>query len=188
MKKICLLLAGVMSFSVAQAQEDPAESCDGIVELYTEGDVDGALEEARWCVEALEQVKQGEVGDVFAAEVAGWKRQSINQNEAMGIAVTEASYTKGDQTISVNLMGGAGGGGLGILGGIAEMGMMSAGKKIRIDKRSAVANSEGNSNTVMVSLKSGGSLTFESRDVDLDTVVEFAKSFPIGELDDARGA
>ncbi|MBA3562842.1 MAG: hypothetical protein H0W33_02290 [Gammaproteobacteria bacterium] len=187
MKRTCLFLAGFLSLGAANAQEDPKESCDGILELYAEGDVDGALEEARWCVESLEQIKQGEVGDVFAAEVDGWKRESLDQNEAMGIAVTEASYKKGEQAISVSLMGGAGGGGMGFLGGLAEMGMMSAGNKMRIDKRTAVANSEGNTSTVTVSLESGGALTFQSYDADLDTVVEFAKAFPIAELDDARG-
>ncbi|MGH8496329.1 MAG: hypothetical protein ACREVN_09355 [Gammaproteobacteria bacterium] len=187
MKNTCLLVAGVLCFGAAQAQEDPGESCGGIVELYQGGDIDGALEEARWCVEALEQIKQGEVGEVFAGEVAGWKRDSLDQNEAMGIAVTEARYTKGEQAISVSLMGGAGGGGMGFFGGLAEMGMMSAGKKMRIDKHTAVANSEGNTSTVTVTLDSGGALTFESYDVDLDAVVEFAEAFPIAELDEARG-
>lgn len=187
MKNTCLLVAGLLSFGVAHAQEDPEKTCSNIVGLYADGDIDGALEEARWCVEALEQIKQGDVGEVFAAEVMGWKRGSLDQNEAMGIAVTEARYTKGEQTISVSLMGGAGGSGMGgFLGGIAQMGVMSAGTKMRIDKHTAMATSEGNTSTVAVSLDSGGTLNFESYDVDLDTVVEFAKAFPIAELDEAR--
>jgi hypothetical protein len=187
MKITRVLCAGLLCFGVAHAQESPEESCSAISELYEAGDIDGALEEARWCVEALEQIKQGEVGAVFSDEVMGWTRESLEQTDAMGMSVTEARYTQEDKTISVTLMGNTGGGDMGLFGGLAQMGMMSAGNKFRIDRRTAVANSEGGTSTVIVSLDSGGSLTFESYDADIDTVTEFAKAFPIADLDEARG-
>lgn len=187
MNKICLFVTALCCFGAAQAQENPKESCDGIVELYNDGDVDGALEEARWCVEALEQVKQSAEGDLFAEEIAGWKRQSIEQNKAMGVAMTEARYTKGGQTITVSLMGGAGGGDMGFLGGLAQMGMMSAGNKIRVGKHTGVATAEGGTSTVMVSLDSGGTLSFASSDAEMNSVVDFAKAFPVAEIDESRG-
>jgi hypothetical protein len=187
MNKYCLFVAAMCCLGVAQAQEDPKDSCDGIVDLYADGDLDGALEEARWCVEALEQVKQAKEGDLFAADIAGWKRQSIEQNKALGVALTEATYTKGDKTITVSLMGGAGGGDMGFLGGLAQMGMMSGGNKIRVGKHTGVATSEGGTSTVTVSLDTGGTLSFASSNTEMNVVVDFAKAFPVAEIDKSRG-
>ncbi len=167
---------------VAHAQEDPKDSCGGILKFYEQGDIDAALEEARWCVEALEQVQMSKQGDVFPAEVAGWKRQSLDQNKAMGIAMTEANYNNSGKAITVTLMGGADAGG-GFLGALAEMGMMSGGSKMRLGDYTAVAMSDSGGETVSVSLENSGTLSFQSYDAGRDAVMEFAKAFPIAELD-----
>ena len=188
MNKYCLLWIALCCAGAAQAQEDPKDSCDGIVELYNDGDVDAALEEARWCVEALEQVKQAHEGELFAGEIGGWKRQSIEQNKAMGVALTEASYGKDNKTIKVTLMGSASGSDMGFLGGLAQIGMMSAGNKVRVGKYAGVATSEGGTDTVMVKLNSGRSLSFASSDAGMNAVLGFAKTFPVAEVDEGSGS
>jgi hypothetical protein len=173
----------------AFAQEDPQNSCSKILELYDGGDLDGALEEARWCVEALEQVRQRQESAFFRDEIGGWARSSLDQNKAMGVALTEARYQKDGKTITASLMGGAGaGGGLGgmdIFGAIAGAGMMSTGNRMRVQGHSATANTD-NGPQIMVTLDSGGYLQFASTDASLDEVTAFAEAFPITELDDAR--
>lgn len=187
MNKSCLIPVALCCFGAVQAQEDPKESCDGILELYNDGDVDGALEEARWCVEALQQVRQAKEGELFAGDIDGWKRQSIEQNKAMGVAMTEARYTKDGKTITVTLMGDAGGGDMGFLGGLAKMGMMSAGNKVRVGKHTGVAAADGSTNTVTVPLDSGGTLSFVTSDADMNAVLGFSKAFPIDDIEKARG-
>jgi hypothetical protein len=166
----------------AQAQEDPKDSCGGILGLYEQGDIDAALEEAHWCVEALEQVQMSKQGDVFPTEVAGWKRQSLDQNKAMGMAMTEASYNRDKKAITVTLMGSADAGG-GFLGALAQMGMMSGGNKMRLGDYTAVAMSDSGGETISVSLENSGTLSFQSYDAGRDALAEFAKAFPIAELD-----
>jgi hypothetical protein len=84
-------------------------------------------------------------------------------------------------------MGGAGGGDMGFLGGLAQMGMMSGGNKIRVGKHTGVATSEGGTSTVTVSLDTGGTLSFASSNTEMNVVVDFAKAFPVAEIDKSRG-
>jgi hypothetical protein len=182
-KRSYLFAAALCCLAVAQAQEDPKDSCGRILKLYQQGDVDAALEEARWCVEALEQVQMSKQGDAFPAEVAGWKRGSLDQNKAMGMALTEASYNKGEQTITVSLMGGADAGGGGFLGALAQMGMMSGGAKMRLGDYTGVVMFESGGNTISVSLENSGTLSFQSYQASKDALTEFAEAFPIAELD-----
>ena len=56
-----LLLASTLFVSSVHAQSNEIkESCSSVVALFNKGDIDGALEEARWCVTQLEQLKQGQ--------------------------------------------------------------------------------------------------------------------------------
>ncbi|MBA2490658.1 MAG: hypothetical protein H0V34_02760 [Gammaproteobacteria bacterium] len=180
MKRTCLFVAALCCLGAAQAQEDPKDSCGGILELYEQGDVDAALEEAGWCVEALEQAQMSMQGEVFPVEIAGWKRQSLDQNKAMGMAMTEAAYNKDEQSITVSLMGGAGGG---FLGSLAQMGMMAGGTRMRLGDYTGVAMPESGGGTVTVSLENGGTLSFQSSQAGSHSLEEFATAFPIGALD-----
>lgn len=101
------------------------------------------------------------------------------------MSMTESTYTKDEQTITVALVGAASAGGS-FLSSLAEMGMMSAGSKMRLGDYTAVMNSEAGSNTLSVSLESSGTLTFESHDASRDALMEFAEAFPIAELDKVR--
>ncbi|NOY70882.1 MAG: hypothetical protein GXP14_00650, partial [Gammaproteobacteria bacterium] len=116
--------------------------------------------------------------------VEGWKRASLDENKAMGMTITEAVYEKNGSRIEVQLMGGAGGG-MGSLGMLAQLGMMGSGKKLRIQRRTAMDMSQGSRSELIVNLKSGGNIIFKSK-ISIDDVVSFAKAFPIAKIDDAR--
>lgn len=180
---ISLLLLGLST--QAQAQEDPASNCREAAKLLEDDDLDGALEEARWCVEGLEQMKQAAASDIFPDEINGFVGAQLNNQSAMGINMLERQYNKGNQTVRVHLstgnnmlMGG--------LGALANMGMMGVGKKIRVQKRTVRDMSEGNKVHFIAQLKSGGFLNFESTSADNETVLEFVKAFPIAKLDESQ--
>ena len=167
------------------AQDTPSESCQAAAKLAADGDIDGAIEEASWCLEALRQIKQEQSSAVFPDEVNGFTGGQLDSNSAMGMQVISREYTKNGETISVTLTGGTGNS-MGGLAAIAQMGMMGGGKKIRVQRRTVVDNSDGDEVSFMASLDSGAMLTFESYDADNATVLEFVKAFPIAELDEAQ--
>ena len=169
---------------LVSAAEDLAASCSEAASLYSKNDIDGALEEARWCVEALEQIKQKQASDTFPDEVAGYKGGDIRRQKAMGFSVIERDYRKGGEMITVSLNDSKGGG-LGGIATIAKMGMMGAGNKIRIQRREVIDMTEGDRVAFMVVLKSGGMLRIESSNVDHANTLAFVKQFPIAKLDDA---
>ena len=109
----------------------------------------------------------------------------LDSNSAMGTQVISRDYTKGGNTISVTLTGGSGKG-MGGLAALAQMGMMGGGKKIRVQRRTVMDNSDGEEVSFMASLNSGAMLAFESYDTDNASVLEFIKAFPIAELDEAQ--
>ena len=176
-------------FSSAQvyAKDDPSETCSSAAELFSEGDIEGALEEARWCVTLLEQLKKNETSAYFEDEIDGYTGAKLNSQQAMGITVIERSYSKDSQVIDVSLTGGGSSGGLNsAFAAMASMGMQAAqGEKVRIQRRSGLITDEGGSTSLVVTLKSGGMLTFESSDVSSDDLVAFAKEFPVADLDDS---
>lgn len=175
------------SFSSVLADDDPAENCQNAVDLIKEDDLEGALEEARWCVTLLEQKKQGQVSAYFKDEINGYKGGKLDQQEAMGFSMLERNYSKDGNVIKVALSGGTSGAANNAFAAIAQFGMSAgAGKKVRIQKRTGMLDTDGGTTTLGVTLKSGGILTFESSDVSADEVKAFAKAFPVAELDDAR--
>jgi hypothetical protein len=50
-----------------------------------------------------------------------------------------------------------------------------------------VVTADDNDVKVMVTLKKGGTLVFESYDVSADELQAFAEAFPVEALDDSRG-
>lgn len=181
---VFLIAFAIAPYSVAQ--DTPAESCQAAAELAAEGDIDGAIEEASWCLESLQQIKQDKSKAVFPDEINGFVGDPVEANSAMGMQVTSRDYRKDEYTISVTLTGGSGSG-MGGLAALAQMGgMMGGGKKIRVQRRTVIDNSDGDEVTFMANLNSGAMLMFESYDADNATVLEFVKAFPIAELDEAQ--
>jgi len=177
------------TFSLVNAnEENPADTCNSASELFKEGDIDGALEEARWCVTQLEQMKQSQIGKFFKDEINGYKGGKLATQQVMGLSSVERSYTKSGSTIKVSLTGGASAAGNSAFSALAKFGLQmgGSGTKVRIQRRTAVINNKGNSVQLIVTLKSGGVLNFDSKGVDEDELIAFAKKFPVKELDEAR--
>ena len=181
--RIILLSLAMLSSHVMANNEDPAALCNSAAQLFKEGDIDGALEEARWCVNQLEQLKQNQTAKFFKDNIAGYSAGELSQQSAMGMTVTERAYSKGNEEITVSLTGGASSGAMGAFSALAQLGGMAGNNKIRIQRRTALVNQDGDETSIMVTLKSGGMLNFASYNNSKDKVIAFAKAFPIKELD-----
>lgn len=189
--KLKILALGIaLNFATAQtvfAEDTPADTCASAASLFKDGDIEGALEEAQWCVTQLEQLKQGRISSFFKDEINGFKGGKLNQQKAMGISMIERSYSKDGKIIKVSLSGGTSGAASNAFAALASFGMQSSnGKKVRIQRRTAMINDDGGNVQAVVTLKSDGMLTFESNDLNSDDVTAFAKAFPITDLDDSR--
>lgn len=182
------LLLGMVIAPPLYAEENPSDTCISAAKLFKEGDVEGALEEARWCVTQLEQLKQNKTSSFFKDEIAGYTGGKLNAQQTMGMSILERKYSKDGQHVSVTMSGGMAGNAMSsIFGTIASMGMQTnTGKKVRIQRRSAIVSDENGNAQVVVTLKSGGVLTFDSSDISSDNLAAFAEEFPVAELDDSR--
>lgn len=171
---------------MAQSAEEAATACNEAARLIGEDDLVGALDEAKWCVESLQQLRQQATLTVFPDAVDGFEGGEIDNQSAMGMTIIERRYSKDGQDVGVSLTTGMAGGGLAAL---AQLGMgmgAGSGKKIRVQKRTVLDMSEpGGEAQYMVQLKSGGMLNITSSDLDAETLLPFVKAFPIAELDDA---
>lgn len=171
--------------AMAQTAEDAATACTEAARLIGEDDLTGALDEAKWCVESLQQLRQQATLTVFPDSVDGYTGGEVDNQSAMGMTIIERTYAKDNSTISVSLTTGVAGGGLAALAQLG-MGMGGTGKKIRVQKRTVLDMSDANGESqYMVQLKSGGMLTLSSSDLSADELLPFVREFPIAELDEA---
>ncbi len=183
---ICLPLCFTAIANNAYAQDDgPGSACREAAQLFEADDIAGALEEARWCVEALEQLKQQGTADLFPETINGFNGGEVQTQNAMGMSITERVYSKGGNNIDVNYTGG--GAAAGGLAALANMGMTmgGGGKKLRIQRHVVLDTSSQGNAEFIVTMKSGGMLNVSSSNTDYDTVLEFLKAFPIKEIDNA---
>ncbi|MGD8911538.1 MAG: hypothetical protein PVI97_00995 [Candidatus Thiodiazotropha sp.] len=176
-----LSLLSLLAFPLyAEVEGDPAAYCKQAAELYQEDDIAGAVEEAKWCLESLEQIQQSRKSDKFAKDIDGWKRGEVNQHKAMGFSIIETSYSKDGKTIEVSFN--SGGGGMAAM--ISQMGMAGGGKKIRLGRYTGMIVEEGGRNEILVSLKmTQGMLNLASDDASIGELTAFAKAFPVKEID-----
>jgi hypothetical protein len=167
---------------------DLLDNCSRIDELQKNGKYSEARNLARLCLEGLDQKLEGEVGEYFLEDVAGWKRTRLEQNKTMGLSITTARYEKGGVSADVSLTGGAGSGaGLGALGGfggLAAMGMLQSGRQVRVGGLPAAVNPDG---TILVTLEDGSFLSFKSRNYnDADSALEgigpLVNEFPVADI------
>lgn len=189
MKSAFLVATGLaMAVSLpasAQTAEEAATACADAVQMINDEDFDGALEEAKWCVESLQQIKQQAMLAVFPDEVLEFAGGELSNQSAMGMTMLERSYSNAQSEVNVSLTTGMAGGGLAAL---AQLGMgMNAGggKKMRIQKRTVLDLSQPGEGQYMVQLKSGGSLAISSNDLNAEQLLPFVKAFPIANLDEA---
>lgn len=180
------LAIALLAAAPVQAEEDAADTCKNAAKLFKDGDLDGALDDARWCVTELEKLKKGQTTSLFKDEIDGYTGDDISEQQAMGVSIIERRYSKDGTSINVSMSGGALGMANSAFAAIAAMGMQVAeGEKVRIQRRTAMVSNNGSETTIAVTLKSGGILTFNSSDVDKDKMLKFANAFPVAEVDDS---
>ena len=182
MKKSSLVITVplLITFTSVWADGDPAAYCKQAAKLYQENDIAGAVEEAKWCLESLEQIQQSQTGDHFKAEIAGWKRGEISKNKAMGMSIIETEYSKGDKSIQVSYNSGMGG--MGAM--FSQMGMAGGGKKVRLGRYTGLITEEGGNNEILIGLKiTQGMINLSSDSASMDELIGFAKAFPVKDID-----
>lgn len=188
--KIPVLALTVMALGssgslLAQTAEDAASACAEASRLIGEQDFVGALDEAKWCVESLEQIRQQATLTLFPEAIEGYSGGELDNQSAMGMTIIERVYTGAEGEVNVSLTTGIAGGGLAAL---AQLGMGmggGSGKKIRVQKRTVLDMSSAEEAQYMVQLKSGGMLNVTSTDLDPASLLSLLRAFPIAELDDA---
>ena len=163
---LALVLASLVPVAASHAQSagDAIAACTEAVRLIEDDeDIDGALDEAKWCVESLEQVRQQRTLTVFPETIEGFEGGELDNQGAMGMTIMKRAYVRDTDTIEVSLTTGTAGAGLAAL---AQMGMSlggQGGRKLRVQKRTVfdMSESEGEAQ-YLVQLKSGGMLTIGS--------------------------
>lgn len=187
-----LFMAGAMALPVANASDenlaDTIAACEEAARLLQANDVDGALDEAEWCREGIQQVKQSQTMAIFPDSVNGYTGGEVTKESAMGMVMLGRQYTQADKSIDVELMSGSAGGSLGGLSQlISAFGAAGGaeGKKFRVQRRTVIDSSSGGSAEMMVQLKSGGMMNVKSTSASRDEVEAFIREFPVAELDDA---
>ncbi|MBX2883863.1 MAG: hypothetical protein KTR32_28175 [Granulosicoccus sp.] len=184
------LSAGFSNSSVLaqeQALQESAAACTEAARLIEQENIIEALEEAQWCVESLQQIRQKQTLSVFPDTVKEFAGGEIQNQSAMGMTILERTYNKGDQSVNVALTSGVAGGGLAALAQLGlNLGGSAMGEKIRVQRRTVINMSQTNAGSAyMVQLKSGGMLNIKSDSVDESDLLEFVRAFPIADLDEA---
>jgi hypothetical protein len=187
------LLAGLAvpaAYAQLEVGGNAMDNCTKIDALQKAGNLLEAREKANACLQAIEQALQGQVGQYFRTDVAGWKRTSFDQNTALGFANIEANYQKKDTEVSVSLTRGAGGGdavtsGFGaLLGGFSRACILNTGKSVKVGGLPATVQEDG---TVMVALEDGSFLSFMSSSFSdansaLSGMGELINAFPVADI------
>jgi hypothetical protein len=194
-----LILIGLMSMAcpAANAQLELGgsllDNCAKIDALQKAGKFGEARDTANLCLQGIEQALQGEVQKYFKADVAGWKRTSLEQNMVLGFANISATYKKNETQVSVSLTRGASGNdsvgaGLGkLLGGLARAGLAESGRKVRVAGLPATVQQDG---SIVVTLEDGAFLTFMSssfkdQDSALAGMGDLVDAFPVADINKA---
>ena len=186
-----LFVSGIMTHTSALADDDARadtiSACEEAARLLAADDIDGALEEAQWCKEGIEQIKQGQTLAVLPESVNGFQGGEVTSSNALGMVMFGREYEKGGKLINIELTTGSvpGLGSLGQLMNIFGAAGLGEGKKFRIQRRTVIDSSTASGANLTVQLKSGGIMTVESTTVSSAEVVDFLKAFPIAELDDS---
>jgi len=173
-----------MSSSVF-ADAETIEACEAAASLLQEDDIDAALEEASWCLEGIQQLKQQQTLSLLPDEVGEFTGGEAEAQNVMGMKMMKRVYSNGSENIEVSLMGG--GAASSGLAALAQLGINlgDSTKKMRIQRRTVMDNSSGKSVELMVTLKSKGMMTIKSSNATKEVVIEFAKGFPIKEIDES---
>lgn len=152
----------------------PVAACQDAIDNF-EDNPEQALDDARWCVEQLEQLQQDKQAEQFRDEVAGYTRGSVDQQKMMGMTSIIATYTGDGKAIKVTRMGAADG--ANPLSALANLAQYGGGRKIRIDGNTGSLMDQNGKVTLTLTLKEGGTMMFESSNAAASDVQAFATAF-----------
>ena len=197
MKKLFVMLAiSIASSSLLadEAQEQALKKAiaalkEGI-ELLEDNQIDDGAEEIRWGLELIDKAKQSGIDKYLIDEVGEFKGGEIVKNKAMGVSITERVYTNeaGDKiTVTLTRMaadGGAGGGFLAGLGGLANLGMMQ-GERVRYGGVVGSAMKQGREYAITLPFDDASSNLKIAGNVEEEVADTFARGYAIRELNDA---
>ena len=187
---LALLLPGAQGQAQSDDLGDASMACRDAATMAESNDVDGAIEEARWCLEVLEQHRRDASLAVFPDSQGDWIGGDLDNQSALGMTLLSRTYAKGDQSIEVSVTTGPAGGGLAVLAQLgASLGASlgsGEGSKFRVQRRTVVDLS-GDDEMVnyMVELRSGGVMTIQSSNTSTSDVRAFVEAFPVADIDDA---
>ena len=182
------------NFAMAQLEVggDLLDSCAQIETSIQSGNFTEARDQARVCLDAIEQELSGEVTSLFPGQVGSWSQTDIEQNQVMGFNNISAVYSNGNIDVNVSLTGATGGGsgmgGLGgFLGGIAQSAIQQSGQQVTV---AGIPSSVSPDGTLTVPLEDGSLLMFESYDLDsasaaLEGFGDLVNDFPVAEINEA---
>ena len=191
---IAVLLFANSALAQLEVGGDLLDSCDDIESLLDDGDFTAARDQARTCLEAIEQELSGSVSALFPAQVGNWTQTNLEQNQVMGFNNITAVYSNNNISVNVSLTGAAGGGtgsglgGLGgLLGGIAQAAMAQSGQQVTVAGIPSTLNAEG---ALTVPLEDGSLLVFDSPNVNsadaaLEGFGDLVNDFPVAAINDA---
>ena len=170
---LAIVLALLVQVAYATVPE-PVQACQDAVDNF-EADPEQALDDAKWCVEQLEQLAQDKKAEQFKDEIAGYKAGQVEQNRVMGMASIITDYRKDGKTIKVTRMQATDQANpLSALAGLAQFG---GGRKVRIAGNTGTLMEQNGQVTLNLTLKEGGTLMFESYDATANEVRNFATAF-----------
>ncbi len=173
MKYPIFAVASLLMFAAetAWAVAEPVAACQDAVNAFDK-DPAQALEDARWCVEQLEQLEQDQQAGLFREEVAGYRRGAVEQQKVMGMSSIIATYTKAAESIKVTRLGASDGSNpMAALAGLAQFG---GGRKVRIDGNTGTLMDQNGRVVLSLTLREGGSMMFEATGSTMDAVQAFA--------------
>lgn len=187
-----LLIAGSMALSSVplyaetESLSDAVIACRDAADLAEADNIDAAVEEARWCLEVLEQIHSNAALASFPDSVGDWVGQEPEDQSALGMSIMSRTYINDDQSLKVSVTTGPAGSGLAALAQLgASLGAGNS-QKFRVQRRSVLDMSDQNGSVAfLVQLRSGGAMNVESTDTDAADVRSFLKAFPVADLDDA---
>jgi len=178
------ILAVLMMAAPNQALADePIQLLKEAIGLLEANDYTEAREVVAIALDQIDHHLLDSTAAVFPMKIGAFTRGEVSTQKAMGIEMTECTYSDDQgQEVQVQLMGGGGG----VLGSIAEFGAnMQGGRKVRIAGRSGSSMEDDGEATITLKLKNGKSLIFTSQDLDIDAVTGVAEQFPVAEVDEA---
>ena len=94
-----IVVLGMMGSAHAQLEvTSSGNDCGQIESLRKAGNLGEARNKAQACIDELNNELAAAAGNAFPADVAGWKRGKVEQNQALGVNNVSTTYMKNNHT------------------------------------------------------------------------------------------